>query len=249
MGTFNLVWLLEIKRAFQRLLSYNINELEEIMIQSFYEVYDTETGGLDPKKNPITQFACVVLDYKTLKEVDRFETFIKPYNDLVITKDALKHTMVSMSDIKSGITINNFVDVHRKFNSQYQAKGRFKDANRIVPVGHNIPFDNRMLEYAYNYCGKDYYELVHPNFIDTETLAKMTWGLLGNEKINLTACCNRAKIKLTDAHGAMNDVEATADLFRWFVKKLRSKRGTADSVEEERRARGQEFFEFKCGGK
>lgn len=47
----------------------------------------------------------------------------------------------------------------------------------------------------------------------------------------------------------MNDVEATADLFRWFVKKLRSKRGTADSVEEERRARGQEFFEFKCGGK
>ena len=69
MGTFNLVWLLEIKRAFQRLLSYNINELEEIMIQSFYEVYDTETGGLDPKKNPITQFACVVLDYKTLKEI------------------------------------------------------------------------------------------------------------------------------------------------------------------------------------
>lgn len=216
------------------------------MIQSFYEIYDTETGGLDPRKNPITQFACVVLDYKTLKEVDRFETFIRPYNNLTIEKQALEHTMVTMSDIKSGISIKDFVNVHREFNTLYQAKGRFKDANRIVPVGHNIPFDNRMLEYAYEYCGKDYYELVQPNFIDTLAIAKMTWGLLGNEKLNLTACCERAKIPLTDAHGAMNDVEATADLFRWFTKKLRSKRGTADSADEERKAKGQEFFEFRC---
>ena len=70
------------------------------MIQSFYKIYDTETGGLDPQKNPITQFACIILDYKTLKEVDRFETFIRPYNDLVIEKIALEHTMVTMSDIK-----------------------------------------------------------------------------------------------------------------------------------------------------
>ena len=249
MGTFNLVWLLEIERAFQRLLSYNINELEEIMIQSFYEVYDTETGGLDPKKNPITQFACVVLDYKTLKEVDRFETFIKPYNDLVITKDALKHTMVSMSDIKSGITINNFVDVHREFNSQYQAKGRFKDANRIVPVGHNIPFDNGFLNYAYNLEGEDYFEFVYPNFIDTFPLAKMAWGIKGNEKINLSACCGYAKIKITDAHGAMNDVEATTDLLKYFIKKFRAKNGTVGNAAEEARAMGREFFEFKCGVK
>lgn len=216
------------------------------MIQSFYKVYDTETGGLDKTKNPITQFACIVLDYKTLKEVDRYETFVKPYNKLVIEPQALQHTMVTMSDIKSGISVKDFVNVNREFDSLYQAKGRYKDANRIVPIGHNIPFDNGMLEYAYEYCGKDYYEFIHPNFIDTQTLAKMTWGLLGNEKINLTACCERAKLDLTDAHGAMNDVEATADLFRWFVKKLRSKRGTAETAEEEARARGQEFFEFRC---
>lgn len=217
------------------------------MIQSFYKIYDTETGGLDPQQNPITQFACIVIDYKTLKEVDRFETFIRPYNDLVITKDALQKTMVTMSDIKKGITIENFVDINREFDQMYQAKGRWKDKNRIVPVGHNIPFDNGMLEYAYNYCGgKDYYEFIHPNFIDTMVLAKMTWGLLGNEKINLTNCCEMAKLKLTDAHGAMNDVEATTDLFRWYVKKLRRKQGTAETSEEEARARGQEFFEFKC---
>jgi DNA polymerase III alpha subunit (gram-positive type) len=219
------------------------------MIKSKYIVYDTETGGLDCTKNPITQYACVVLDFKTLKEVDRFETFVKPYNDLIIEKQALEHTMVTMSDIRSGITLKDFTDVLFEFNALHQAKGKFKGQNRLVPVGHNIPFDNRFLTYACNLVKKNYYEYIHENFIDTYPLAKMTWGLAGDEKLTLTACTEYAKIKLTDAHGAMNDVEATADLFRWFVKKLRAKRGTADSAEQESRARGQEFFEFKCGVK
>ena len=219
------------------------------MIRSNYIVYDCETGGLDETKNPITQYACVVLDFKTLKEIDRFETFVKPYNNLTIEKQALDHTMVSMSDIKQGISVENFVDVLFEFNKLHQAKGKFKDANRLVPVGHNIPFDNRFLTYACNLFDKNYFELVYDNFIDTFPIAKMTWGILGTEKLNLTACTERAKLKLTDAHGAMNDVEATADLLRWFIKKLRAKKGTADSAEQEVRARGRDFFEFKCGAK
>lgn len=219
------------------------------MIKSNYIVYDCETGGTDEKKNPITQYACIVLDFKTLKEIDRFETFVKPYNDLIIEKEALEHTMVSMSDIRHGISVENFVDVLFEFNKMHQAKGKYKDANRLVPVGHNITFDNRFLTYACNFCGKNYYEYVHENFIDTMPLAKMTWGLEGNEKIRLSDCVERAKLKLTDAHGAMNDVEATTDLLRWFIKKLRAKKGIAENAEQEMRARGREFFEFKCGAK
>ena len=218
------------------------------MIKSNYIVYDCETGGLDETKNPITQYACIVLDYKTLKEIDRFETFVKPYNDLIIEKEALDHTMVTMSDIKKGISIKDFVNVLFEFNNIHQAKAKKKEMGRLVPIGHNIPFDNRFLNYACNFCGKNYHDLVYENFIDTFPLAKMMWGLTGEEKLNLTACSERAKIKLTDAHGAMNDVESTADLFRFFVKKLRSK-GSSSSVEEATRARGGEFFEFKCGQK
>ena len=81
-------------------------------------------------------------------------------------------------------------------------------------------------------------------------LTKMTWGINGNEKITLSDAVRYAKLKITDAHGAMNDVEATADLLRWFMKKLRSKKGEA-SVEKEvkERLKGQEFFEFQCAGK
>ncbi len=74
------------------------------------------------------------------------------------------------------------------------------------------------------------------------------WGINGDEKLTLSACCERAKILLSDAHGAMNDVEATADLFRWFVKRMRRKSGN-DGEERSGRERGQEFFEFRCGGK
>ena len=219
------------------------------MIKSNYIIYDTETGGLDPKKNPITQFACVVLDYHSLKEIDRWETFIRPYNDLVIEKEAIEHTMVSMSDINRGMKSKDFVNTAVEFFTSHFAKGKNKSFCRLVPVGHNVTFDNGMLEYIFNFEKKNLWDFFYPNFIDTLPLAKLTWGIDGTEKLKLGMCCERAKISLTDAHGAMNDVEATAELFRFFMKKLRAKKGGVLDDDEEIRARGQKFFEFKCGAK
>lgn len=222
------------------------------MQRSNYIVFDTETGGLDETKNPITQYAAVVLDGRTLKEIDRWETFVKPYGDLVIEKDALDHTMVSMSDINKGLKVKDFVATAKEFWETHRANAKRKEMGRLVPVGHNIPFDNRFLNFAFNFCGEnnDISEWMYPNFIDTFPIAKLAFGIKGDEKINLGACCERAKIKLTDAHGAMNDVEATADLLRWFMKKLRAKKGegAGDDVSSGR-AVGSEFFEFKCAAK
>lgn len=217
------------------------------MNKSNYIVYDCETGGLDERKNPITQYACIVLDGQNLKELDRFETYIQPYNDLTIDRKALESTMVSMSDVNEGITLENFVDVLIEFYELHQVQSRFKDAGRLVPVGHNIPFDNRFLDYAFCLQKKNYWAWVHENFIDTMTLGKMAWGVNGNEKLRLVDCIGRAKLTLTDAHGAMNDVESTVDLFRWYVKKLRSKGNL--SLDGSDRPRGSEFFEFKCKAK
>lgn len=221
------------------------------MITSNYLVHDCETGGLDCEKNPITQYACIILDGKTLKELDRYETFVKPYADLKIEKIALEKTMVSMSDINNGISVKEFIATTHDLWKQYQSKAKYEDARRLVSVGHNIPFDHRMLEWAFRYCKKgSIWNLLQDSFIDTMALTKMTWGINGNEKITLSDAVRYAKLKITDAHGAMNDVEATADLLRWFMKKLRSKKGEG-AVEKETRERlkGQEFFEFQCAGK
>ena len=220
------------------------------MIKSDYIVFDCETGGLDETKNPITQYAAVILDGKTLKEKDRFETFIKPYNDLTIEKQALEHTMVTMSDINAGITLGQFVKTVTTWWESHRAKAKVKEMGRLVPVGHNVTFDLRFINYALALEGAETTEeWMYPNLIDTFSLGKMAFGIEGDEKLNLGACCERAKIKLTDAHGAMNDVEATAELFRWYMKKMRAKKGSRESADDNARARGQEFFEFKCGAK
>ena len=220
------------------------------MIKSNYVVFDCETGGLDENKNPITQYAAVILDGKTLKEIDRFETFIKPYNDLVIEKDALDHTMVTMSDINAGISLKQFVKTVTAWWESHRAKAKIKEMGRLIPVGHNVTFDLKFINYALALEGeKTTEEWMYPNLIDTFCLGKIAFGIEGNEKLNLGACCERAKIKLTDAHGAMNDVEATAELFRWFMKKMRAKKGAKSEEEEKGRVKGQEFFEFKCGAK
>lgn len=220
------------------------------MIKSNYIVFDCETGGLDETKNPITQYAAVILDGSTLKEIDRWETFVKPYGDLVIEQQALDATMVTMSDINKGMNLKDFVSTMTEFWQVHMVKTKVKEMGRLIPVGHNVTFDIRFLNYALGLQDRKNVDLwMYPNIIDTFPLAKMTWGIKGDEKLNLGACCDRAKIRLTDAHGAMNDVEATAELFRWYAKKLRAKKGDVVSDSSQGRARGEEFFQFKCAAK
>lgn len=220
------------------------------MIKSDYIVFDVETGGLDETRNPITQYAAVILDGRTLKEVDRFETFVKPYGGLVIEKQAIEHTMVTMSDVNSGMKLSDFVNTLTTWWENRRAKTRVREMGRLVPVGHNVTFDLKFLNYALALEGKpSTEEWMYPNLIDTFALGKMTWGVTGEEKLNLGACCERARIKLTDAHGAMNDVMATAELFRWYDRKLRARKGDGSLEDAGSRARGAEFFEFKCGAK
>jgi DNA polymerase III alpha subunit (gram-positive type) len=220
------------------------------MQKSNYIVFDCETGGLDENKNPITQYAAMVLDGKTLKEIDRWETFVKPYGDLIIEQDALDRTMVTMSEINSGLSSKEFAAVMEDFWENHRVKTRNREMGRLIPVGHNVQFDIRFINWVLDFEKKrDMFEWHHPNFIDTFSLAKLAFGIKGEEKLNLGASCQHAKIKLTDAHGAMNDVEATADLLRWFMKKLRDKKGAVKEETNSGRPKGDEFFEFKCVAK
>ncbi len=212
-------------------------------------MFDVETGGLDETKNPITQYAAVVLDGKTLKEIDRWETFIRPYGDLTIEQRALDHTMVSMADINKGLSIEKFIDTAITFWEQYMVRGRTREQGRLIPVGHNVTFDLRFINYALAFCGKPNIEQwMYPNFIDTLVLSKLAFGVKGDEKINLGAVCALTKIKLTDAHGAMNDTLATTELLRYFMRQLRSISSSGKTTVEER-PKGIEFFEFKCAKK
>lgn len=220
------------------------------MKKSNYLVFDCETGGLDPAENPITQFAAVVLDFNTLKEVDRWETYIKPYNGLQITKTAIEKTMVNMAEVNRGMELNAFIEAFGRFCTQNFGDVKGKEQRRLVGVGHNVLFDVGMLEAAFYYSSyakkQSLFTYIQDQTLDTMYLSKMMYGLTGDEKMTLGATCERAGIALTDAHGAMNDVEATAGYFRYCVQRLRATGGSLPTAEKKTRRRGNEFFEFKC---
>ena len=213
-------------------------------------MFDVETGGLDPNKTPITQYSAVVLEGTTLKELDRYDTYIRPYSGLKIDTKVLNATMVKMSDVNNGISLEDFVRTVTEFWELYRVSSKDRNAGRLVPVGHNVTFDigfvNKALELSS--IKEDIYYWMFPNLIDTMVLGKMNWSINGDEKLNLGSCCERVGISLVDAHGSMNDVEATADLLRYYVRKLRSG-GENSSNTKDKRKRGVEFFEFRCGAK
>ena len=190
-----------------------------------YIVLDCETGGLSADKNPITQFACIVLDPKTLKELHRFETFVQGYADLKHEAEALRFTGIKMQDIESGITVNELVTKLREISDEFKV-GRMPHTRPLI-VGHNVPFDITFIKKAFEIVSKHKYRKTYPEdvFFDTMQLSRLRWVdefTPSDNLLNLKTCCDRADIELVNAHSAMGDVEATVQLFKYFIQSMKS---------------------------
>lgn len=182
--------------------------------------FDLETGGLDFMKNPITEFAMIVYNRSEMKELFRFECFVKPYNDLTLDAEALKHTGITTEMLDSeGVDIEDLVLLLKDIFTQY-TEGRRK--MKPIMVGHNIAnFDIGFLTYAFALFDLDLFDYIDSYCEDTLHLSRTKW-CNDMAKFNLTACCEKAGIELIDAHRAMNDVEANKKLHEYLVKSLRN---------------------------
>lgn len=196
----------------------------------YFICYDLETGGLDPSKNPITEIALIVYDFETLKEVDRFESLIKPYDNLTLEPKALEVTGITKEMLKGGENIEDIVEVLIALFETY-TEGNSKFKLQPILVGHNIQkFDNPFLEYTFNRQGLDLYTYIGGSQ-DTLNLGRARWA--GQQKkFNLAACCKAAGIQVIDAHRAINDVEANKELHIYFINSMRNS-GTAARTENQ----------------
>lgn len=211
-------------------------------------IYDCETGGLECDKNPITEIGLLGVDVN-LKEIARFSTFVKPYDDLAIGKKALEKTMVSMKQINGGMSVDEMVDVVIEFVKKIKGKSR-SALMKPVLVGHGVAFDNAFLKRAFQRRKKDLSDFVSSNngeilVIDTMQYARIVWGVdlaeNDSDAWNLGKCCERAKIDLIDAHGAMNDALATHQLLKYFSSL--SKQSSVEGVEV-KQEKGRKFFKI-----
>ena len=210
------------------------------MKKANYIVFDCETGGVEKDKNPITQMALLTLDGTTLKELNRFEFYIAPYDDLVITKKALEMTGLKMKDIEGGYSKEDAVTILRDyFQESMPAK---HPSNRPVMIGHNVPFDLGMTGSLFERCGKNLYDYINDSHIDTMTLAKMYDPAAALDSLALGNVCARYGIKLKSAHRAMPDVVATSQLFRYFTMLMRDSGANVDL--DDKVTKKRETFQF-----
>lgn len=196
-----------------------------------YIVFDCETGGLDPIANPILEIALVALN-SDLKEIGRFETLIRPYDDLIITPEALKANGLKMREVEKGITKKEAVEVITEFFLKHRVNNR--QQGLPVAVGHNIPFDIDFVANLLKGSKKEFHQIRNRGFCDTLVDSRRAWPKAA--KHNLGSCCEMAGIELINAHRAMADTLATAELFKYHTLRLRSaiSKSSNDKKKEEK---------------
>lgn len=218
-------------------------------------VLDVETGGREEEENPITQLALQVITPEDFEVLHSFDTVVKPYNNLVVSKEAIDYTRVSVKEInEKGVDVNvlmkGLIEAFKIANKTGKAN------NRPIIVGHNIPFDIKFLKYLFDYKNKNIYDYLDDSHFDTLKMMKLLEaGSLKSSEISrytLSACCERFGINLKTAHGAVGDVEATKHLFIGITNILRknnkdgNKSGNkiSESPTKQKKSRESYYFEI-----
>lgn len=171
--------------------------------RSVLVVLDTETTGLKAGHHEVVDVAAMALDPATLECLGTFQSHVAPLYPERATAEAFKTNGLSLDFLADKPDIDT---VRREFAGwlgQYAA--------RPIPVGYNLPFDLAHLESwalpPWSYRQVDVLQLV--------TVHLWLPGLTPDAKLTTAT----QYLQLThDAHRAMGDVVATAEILRRFRK-------------------------------
>lgn len=210
-------------------------------------ITDCETGGFNPEENPITQIAITVIDAETFEDLESYSTFIKPYDDLIITPAALEASRVTMREINKGEDVAKVFKILIQLFKKYSGRG---NNSKLILGGHNFGFDLGFLEYLFKRFNQNLYDYVDKFHYDTMKLYPHMEIFSGKFKYNLTNLSERYGFSLTSAHGAEPDVKVTKDLLINYLNRARNASesqqisGGVEVKSSGRKARRKFHFEF-----
>ena len=160
-----------------------------------FVVFDLETTGLSANKDKIIEIGAVKVENG--KIIDRFSTFVNPHR-------LLEPKIIKLTGIDDEILAGAPDDM--KVMPEFLEF--IKDS---VLVAHNAPFDTSFVR---NWC-KKHGERFDYGFVDTVELSKAVLPDMENYKLDTV--CEALEVELQNHHRAVNDAEATAEL---FIKEL-----------------------------
>lgn len=164
-----------------------------------FVVFDIETTGLSKETESITEIGAVkVVDGKI---IDRFSTFVNP--ERPIPAEITKLTGITNEMVADAPVITEILPKFLEF---------CQDA---VLVAHNANFDTGFIRLnAERKCGIE----VKNTILDTLELSRALLPELKKHKLDIV--CEQLGVSLEGHHRAVNDAEATAEVFLKFIDML-----------------------------
>ena len=168
-------------------------------------VFDTETTGLDPGVEFMTEIGAVIV--KNGEVVDEFDTFVKPGK--LITPKITELTGITNEMVANAPSEKEALEAFLKF------------AGDRILVGHNVhSFDMRFLRAAAKRSGIK----LEPTYIDTLTMAQAMYPGLHNYKQGTIN--KHLELPAYEAHRACEDSAALGRIFGVMLNDLQEKQVT-----------------------
>ena len=170
-----------------------------------FVVFDLETTGLSSEYDKITEIGAVKVENGQI--LDRFSTFVNP--ERPIPKNIVELTSITDEMVANAPKIDKVLP---KF---------FEFCNGCVLVAHNASFDTAFIKKAAEDLGMEY-SFSH---LDTLMLARGLYPELSNHR--LSTLNKHLKVPLLHHHRAVDDAEATAEIFIKMLETVKGK-GVSD---------------------
>lgn len=170
-----------------------------------FVVFDTETTGLNIKKDRVLSIGCIAITNGIIDVSDSFEIYLK--------QDEFKAETVEIHGILKKGTIE-------KSTEENAIESFIKYLGNSVLIAHHAAFDIEMINASL-------YRMKLPKLknksIDTGILYKKLEGKKGDH-FNLDKLCDEFNISKHDRHTASGDAFITALVFLKIVSKLKQER-------------------------
>ncbi len=171
-------------------------------LDDVFVVFDIETTGLSKEKEAITEIGAVKVQNGQI--IDRFSTFVNPKRPIPV--EITKLTGISDEMIADAPTIEVVLPQFLAF------------CENVVVVAHNAGFDTGFIRIAAERMGLGEW---HNTIVDTLELARTLLPELKKHKLDIV--CEHLGVSLQGHHRAVNDAEATAEVFLQFLDMLKEK--------------------------
>lgn len=186
--------------------------------------FDVETGGLDPARHPLIQFAAVVVD-GDWNEVEALEAKIHfdpaTADPSALAVNSYDPDIWASQALAPTIASRLLGDLFRRHATMHKVSRAGKPYTVARLAAHNAPFDTGFLGAFFKdldeFCPAALYES-----LDTCALAR--WASLlfppGARDHKLGTLCEWLGVQHDNAHDALTDVRATVQVARALVSKL-----------------------------